>query len=126
MRLCTVFLLALVITLFSVVARSERSPRWDDAPMNVRHWFQELMQPEPNQYTSCCGEADAFEADLYTSIGANYDATITDGKGVWANGLHIFVPAGKVKWDQGNPTGHGILFLDTGGNVICYAPPGGV
>ena len=31
-----------------------------------------------------------------------------------------------MKWDDGNPTGHGILFLQVGTNqVYCYITPGG-
>jgi hypothetical protein len=32
----------------------------------------------------------------------------------------------KIKWDDGNPTGHGIIFIGMGGQVYCYVPPGGV
>ncbi len=28
--------------------------------------------------------------------------------------------------DDGNPTGHGIIFIGMGGQVYCYVPPGGV
>ena len=38
--------------------------QWDNQPIAVRQWFQGLMQPD-NPYMSCCGEADAFEADNY-------------------------------------------------------------
>ena len=31
-----------------------------------------------------------------------------------------------MKWDEGNPTGHGIIFIGTGGQVYCYVTPGGV
>lgn len=33
----------------------------------------------------------------------------------------------KMKWNQGNPTGHGIIFLRVGTTqVYCYVAPGGV
>jgi hypothetical protein len=39
----------------------------------------------------------------------------------------IIVPNAKIKWDQGNPTGHGVIFLRSDDKwVYCYAPPGGV
>jgi hypothetical protein len=42
-------------------------------------------------------------------------------------GTRIIVPNAKIKWDQGNPTGHGVIFLRSDDKwVYCYAPPGGV
>jgi hypothetical protein len=35
---------------------------------------------------SGCGEADAFEADIFEVQGDNYVAVITDGKGIIPNG----------------------------------------
>jgi hypothetical protein len=42
------------------------------------------------------------------------------------SGEKIVVPNHKIKWDDGNPTGHGIIFIGMGGQVYCYVPPGGV
>jgi len=36
------------------------------------------------------------------------------------------VPDNKIKWDRGNPTGHGFIFISRVGYVFCYVPPGGV
>jgi hypothetical protein len=36
------------------------------------------------------------------------------------------VPNHKLKYDQSNPTGHGIIFLSRGDYVYCYVAPGGV
>jgi hypothetical protein len=102
------------------------SGQWADTPAGVRQWFQSLMQPD-NPSVSCCGEADAFEADTFEVEGDHYVAVITDGKGMVANGTRVPVPNSKMKWDAGNPTGHGILFLQVGTlNVYCYVAPGGV
>jgi hypothetical protein len=68
------------------------------------------MQPD-NPSMSCCGGADAFEADTFEVVGDHYVAVTTDGKGMIAPGTRIPVPNRKMKWDAGNPTGHGILFL---------------
>src|SRR5258707_10301900 len=86
--------------------------QWADSPAAVRHWFQSLMQPD-NPVVSCCGEADAFEADAFEVEGDHYIAVITDGKGVIPDGTRIALPNQKMKWDAGNPTGHGIIFLCT-------------
>lgn len=93
---------------------------------NIRNWFQSLMQPD-NPYMSCCGEADAFEADTFTqNSDGQYIAVITNGKGILPEGTKITIPNEKIKWDKGNPTGHGIVFIGNQGQVYCYVTPGGV
>ena len=52
--------------------------------------------------------------------------TWPNGKGVIPDGTRIPVPNQKLKWDRGNPTGHGIIFIGSGGQVYCYVTPGGV
>ena len=74
----------------------------------------------------CCGEADAYEADSFEVSGDHYVAIITNGKGEIPEGRRIQVPNSKIKWDNGNPTGHGIIFIGSFGDVLCYVPPGGV
>jgi hypothetical protein len=107
--------------------------QWGDQPPHIRQWFQKLMQPD-NKYQSCCGEADAYEADNFEVDGDHYVAIITNGAGdpglgkpAIPNGTRIPVPNYKMKWDQGNPTGHGIVFIGTSTKeVYCYITPGGV
>jgi hypothetical protein len=106
-------------------AAARDNGQWADSPAAVRQWFQSLMQPD-NPYLSCCGEADAFEADTFEVEGDHYIAVITDGKGVIPPGTRIPVPNAKMKWDAGNPTGHGIVFIGAQGQVYCYVAPGGV
>jgi hypothetical protein len=90
-----------------------------------------LMQPD--NAASCCGEADAYEADSFEVEGDHYVAIITDGSGdlehrkpAIPNGTRVPVPNHKMKWNEGNPTGHGILFIGRTGLVFCYVTPGGV
>ena len=106
-------------------ATARDNGQWEDSPAAVRQWFQSLMQPD-NPYLSCCGEADAFEADTFEVAGDHYIAVITDGKGVIPEGTRIPVPNAKMKWDAGNPTGHGIIFTGAQGQVYCYVTPSGV
>jgi hypothetical protein len=106
-------------------AAARDNGQWGDSPANIRQWFQSLMQPD-NPAVSCCGEADAFEADTFEVEGDHYIAVITDGKGVIPPGTRIPVPNQKMKWDAGNPTGHGIVFIGTNGQLYCYVAPGGV
>lgn len=117
--------LVIVFSLIPFVAHGRSSPEWAGSPLAVRQWFQNLMQPDAPT-VSCCGEADAFEADTFEVAGDHYVAIITDGKGVIPIGTRFQIPNGKMKWDQGNPTGHGIIFLGTQGQVYCYVAPGGV
>ena len=120
--------IALLVLALAPAAASDVAGRdngqWVNSPTYIRQWFQSLMQPD-NPAVSCCGEADAFEADNFEVDGDRYVAVITDGKGVIPNGTRIAVPNSKVKWDQGNPTGHGIIFIGAGGTLYCYVTPGG-
>ena len=94
-------------------------------PNNVRTWYKGLTQPD-NPKTSCCGEADAFEADSFEVVGDHYVAIITNGRGDFPTGARILVPNNKMKWDSGNPTGHGIIFIGSDAHVLCYVTPGGI
>jgi hypothetical protein len=91
-----------------VTANARDIGQWGDKPAFVRQWFQSLMQPD-HPHLSCCGEADAYEADTFEIDGDHYVAVITEGKGVLAPGTRIDIPNTKMKWDEGNPTGHGIV-----------------
>ena len=117
--------LPLVALAMIAPALARDNGRWTQSPAAVRQWFQSLMQPD-NPYLSCCGEADAFEADTFEVDGDHYIAIITDGKGVIPPGTRIPIPNAKMKWDAGNPTGHGIVFIGAQGQVYCYVAPGGV
>jgi hypothetical protein len=74
---------------------------------------------------SCCGEADAYEADDFEVEGDHYVAVITGHRAVTTipPGSRIPVPRQKMKFDAGNPTGRGIIFIDSQRRVLCYATP---
>ena len=83
------------------------------------------MQPD-NPVLSCCGEADAYWADSFEVDEGRYVSIITDERPDGPLGrMHrevdkqVLVPNSKIKWDDGNPTGHGIIFMGTGGKVYC-------
>jgi hypothetical protein len=109
--------------------------QWDTTSQQIREWYQHLMQPD-NPAVSCCGEADAYWADGFEVDGDRYVAIITDTRPDEPLrrphipvGKRIVVPNHKLKYDQSNPTGHGIIFLahsDSGDHVYCYVAPGGV
>jgi hypothetical protein len=96
------------------------------SPSEISQWFKNLMRPD-QPASSCCGEADAYEADSFDTSGAEYVAIITDGKGVIPNGTRITVPIKKMKIDgkPPNPTGHGIIFIGSSGTIYCYVTPNG-
>ena len=121
---------AIAIVLWALLmwaAHARDGGDWSATPDEVRHWFQTLMQPD-NPHVSCCGESDAYEADSFEVEGDHYVAIITGHRAVAGVpiGTRIPVPNHKMKWDQGNPTGHGIIFLGSQGQVFCYVTPGGI
>ena len=116
--------IAFIMLALSTPVAARDDGQWANSPTHIREWFQSLMQPD-NPAVSCCGEADAFEADNFEVAGDHYVAIITDGKGVIPNGKRISVPNAKMKWDRGNPTGHGIIFIGNAGQLYCYITPGG-
>jgi hypothetical protein len=114
------------------VANARDFGQWETVNPEIREWYQALMQPD-NPSVSCCGEADAYWADSFEVDGDRYVAIITDSRPDEPLrrkhidvGTRIVVPNHKLKYDQSNPTGHGIIFLNRGDYVYCYVAPGGV
>lgn len=117
--------------LVSFAANARENDEWEKKNSAViNEWFRTLMQPD-QKMVSCCGEADAYYADIYTSgcwtdpsFGTQecgYIAEITDDRVITnrpaiANGTRIAVPNQKIKFDgvPPNPTGHGVIFLSPG------------
>ena len=127
--------LGVAIALFISTAMNARDlGQWTDlANADSKNWYQDLKQPD-NPDVSCCGEADAYWADAFeaTSDG-QYIAIVTDarddeplGRRHRDIGPRIVVPKNKIKWNEGNPVGHGIVFLGRVDNVFCYLPPWGL
>jgi hypothetical protein len=124
--------MAIALTILFSTAPARDLGQWKKQPTIVREWFQKLMQPD-NPYVSCCGEADAYWADQFEMGDGQYVAIITDdrpdgplGRPHRRIGEKIVVPNHKIKWDAGNPTGHGVIFIGAGDQVYCYVTPGGV
>jgi hypothetical protein len=75
----------------------------------------------------CCGEADAYWCDEIHVHDGKTSCAITDdrddirlGRPHRDVGTVFEIPDDKLKWDRGNPTGHSILFLSSGGYVFCF------
>jgi len=128
-----VFALSLMLCLSTAAARDYG--QWDGVDPAVQEWYRTLKQPD-NKTISCCGEADAYWADSFEVDGDRYVAIVTDTRPDGPlyrphvePGTRIVIPKHKLKYDQGNPTGHGIVFLGSpnkdDNGVYCYLPPGG-
>ena len=101
--------------------------QWGDADPIVKAWISKLKMPD-NPLMSCCGEADAYEADLGETdeAGHNY-AIITGTRGnPLPVGTKLLVPPEKIQNRQGNPSGHVIVFTNENKNVFCFVPNGGM
>lgn len=130
----TRILIAVWIVVLIVTALARQGVDWDaiESSPEVKQWYRQLMQPD-NRTISCCGEADAYWADSFEVEGDQYVAIITDerddkplGRPHIAPGTRVVVPNNKLKFDEGNPTGHGVIFMNTIGGVYCYVVPGGI
>jgi hypothetical protein len=120
-----------VLALLALAALGARVAHGHDAERpDLDRWYAGLMQPD-NPTASCCGEADAYWCDgLHVRQGKTF-CVITDDRQVARRtpvpvGTEIEIPDRKLKWDAGNPTGHAIVFLSSGGVVYCYVQNGGV
>src|ERR1700688_3534617 len=89
------FRITCVLLMLTLPAAARDNGQWGDQPAYLRQWFQKLMQPD-NPVVSCCGEADAFEADSYEAVDGHYVAIITNGKGIIPEWTRIFVPNNKM------------------------------
>ena len=111
-------------------AQARDDGQWEDTSPQIRKWYRELMQPD-NYNVSCCGEADAYWADNFETLGDQYIAIITDARVIPGRphidpGTRVVVPNHKLKYDAGNPTGHGVIFMNAIETVYCYVVPGGI
>lgn len=106
--------------------------QWGGIDPAISSWFSTLMQPD-NPTVPCCGESDAYYADVVETNANETIAVITDDRPDEPLrrphvdvGTRIVVPPNKIKWDRGNPTGHIIIFLGYDLHVYCYVQNGGV
>jgi hypothetical protein len=131
--LSAVLILATVTFIVLTSAHGRDNGQWDAVDADVRRWFQQAIQPDT--YASCCGEADAYYADSFEVEDGQYVAIITDERYVQGRppvpvGTRVKVPNNKLPdptvQKVPNPTGHGIIFMNSNQMVFCYFPPGGV
>jgi hypothetical protein len=118
------------LTLGNVKARD--LGQWENTDPAIRKWYKSLMQPDVPT-ASCCGEADAYWCDDVSVRDGKTYCKITDdrpdeplGRPHREVGEEFEIPPHKLKWDEGNPTGHAIVFLRVDGAVWCFVQNGGV
>jgi hypothetical protein len=124
-------LVVLMLVVHFSMAHARDLGQWGATDPALRQWYEQLMQPDV-PISSCCGEADAYWADeIHVRDGKTF-AVITDdrpdeprGRPHVDVGTEIEVPQNKMKWDRGNPTGHGIVFMSRNRYLFCYVQPGG-
>lgn len=122
--------LLLIIMLLCTPAWAGNPNFWTFTDPAIRRWFPTVMQPGyehqgPEQGHSCCGEADAFVAEIVKEDPDTRDITVVipDGKRMIADGTVVVVPRNKIQVNYGNPTGKVIIFLGVSiRNVYCLIP----
>jgi hypothetical protein len=105
-------------------ASARDNGQWESAPPHVRRWFQGQKQPDhPN--ISCCGEADAYEADVFEVEDGDYVAVITDRQGRNSQRNENSRTRSQNEMGRGESYGARHIFLGIRGQVFCYVVPGG-
>lgn len=121
-----VTVLLMIVLMFTAHAHDMTHPEFNE-------WYSELMQPD-NPTMSCCGKADSYFADEMRFHDGKAYAVISDDRPDEPlkrphipNGTEIEVPNNKLKYNRGNPTGHGVLFVSPApyNFVYCYVQAGG-
>ena len=126
---------ALTLLLFAMsfrVASAHDDGQWGSSDPAVKKWYQELRQPDVPT-ASCCAESDAYFADIiHVRDGKTY-AVVTDDRPDEPlrrphipSGTEVEIPANKLKWDRGNPTGHNVLFMSRSNYVYCFVQGTGI
>jgi hypothetical protein len=124
-----------MVAAWAFLASVQPSRAHDHDHPEYNEWMAGLMQPD-NPTASCCGKSDAYWCDDYYAKNGKAYCRITDDRTVTGRppvpvGTEIEIPDRKLKWEQGgrpigNPTGHAIVFLSSGGAVFCFVQSGGV
>ncbi len=105
--------------------------QWENSDPVVRQWYKSLMMPDAPA-VSCCGEADSYWCDDYYARDGKAYCRITDDRDDAPLrrphipiGTEIEIPPHKLKWDNGNPSGHSVVFVSPSLYVYCFVQNGG-
>lgn len=130
----TVIVACWAVLAMMAIAVARDTGHWSEVESNpaVHEWYQHLTRPDVPTGI-CCTEADAYWADEFFFKDGKMFARITDdrpdaplGRPHVENGTVFEIPPEKLKYSEGNPTGHGVLFISIAGYTWCYVQPGGV
>ena len=123
---------ACMVGVWAFLASVRPSFAHDHDHPELDHWYQTLMMPD-NPSVRCCGEEDEYRCDAFVRNGETWCRVIDDriipGRPVVAVGTEIFIPPHKYKYDQGNPTGHTLVFGRPQGDdfyVYCFVQGTGI
>ena len=114
-----------ILAMIVMLASSARAASWDDAPPEVKSWFQSLKQPDRPE-VSCCGTGDAYYVDDLDVVDGKVYATITDNRSnPLPVGTRLEIPPNKMNRDP-NILGRYLVFASPGGMVYCFISGSGV
>lgn len=121
--LWTVIILAVVLAVGGVWLATKAFAHDHDHPEN-NWWYDTLMMPD-NPSVRCCGKDDEYRCEAFVRNGETWCRVIDDrvipNRPPVAIGTEIFIPRHKYKFDQGNPTGHTVVFgRPQGGEFYVY------
>lgn len=122
--------LLLILLISTTTAFARDDGQWEHTDPVIVEWYKTLKQPDVPA-ASCCGEADAYYCQSFVKQEKTY-CRITDDRDDEIRhrphvdiGTIIEIPDNKLKWDEGNPTGHEIVFLSRNQYVFCFVQNGG-
>ena len=92
----------------------------DDIPF--AEWMLSLKQPD-NPVASCCGPVDQYYALSYEGAANGFTVRFINKQNQIQQ---ISVPEEKVIYGINNPTGKGVLFISSYGQIFCFIPSNGV
>lgn len=105
----------------------------DEHCKDIRKWYANAKTPGSSPYiVSCCGEGDAYWVETISVGEKGIRVKIVDDRKIQnrmvRDGQIIFVPYERFDdKQQGNPTGHEIIFLSGDATTVyCFFPNGGV
>lgn len=109
----------IIIFLYTIPVRAH-----DHERPELNRWYDTLMMPD-NPSVRCCGKDDEYRCEAFVRNGETWCRVVDDrvipNRPPVAIGTEIFIPRHKYKFDQGNPTGHTVVFgRPQGGEFYVY------
>ena len=108
---CMVVLIIVLVLAWPTHARD--LGQWENSDPAIRKWYETLMMPD-NPSVRCCGKDDEYRCEAFVRNGETWcrvnDDRVNPRRPPVAIGTEIHIPRHKYKFDQGNPTGHTVVF----------------